>query len=84
MVDRELGGFNPLLPHAVGLSPFLLNQFLLPTKFSLPHIEGEFLTCGVWDRSGARIFGRRGLNLPTRGLKYGFHGIVVAKYLREK
>ena len=35
------------------------------------------------DRGSARNFPTRGLNLPTKGLKYGFQGIVNAKNLRQ-
>ena len=34
-------------------------------------------------RGGARNFPTGGLNLPTRGLKYGFQGILNAKSLRQ-
>ena len=34
-------------------------------------------------QGGARDFPTGGLTLPTRGLKYGFQGIVNAKNLRQ-
>ena len=34
-------------------------------------------------RGGARNFPTGGLNLPTRGLKYGFQGTINAKNLRK-
>ena len=38
---------------------------------------------GLQDRGGARNFPTGGLTLPTRGLNYGFQGIVNAKNIRQ-
>ena len=37
----------------------------------------------IGGRGGARNFPTGGLTLPTKGLKYGFQGIVNAKNLRQ-
>ena len=46
-------------------------------------VEQHLLYQWEENRGGARNFPTGGLNLPTRGLKYGFQGIVIPKYLQQ-
>ena len=47
------------------------------------HYKKKLTLFGIEARGGARNFSYWGLNLPTRGLKYGFHGTINAKNLQK-